>query len=136
MKTAFSRDGRWIAYDSDESGRSEVYVRPFPGPGGKILVSTDGGAQPVFSADGRELFYRNGDKMIAVPITVVPAFHPSKPEVLFERPYLILPFYPRSYDVSADGRRFLMIKENEQVSTATTLNVLLNLFDELKQKLP
>ena len=132
----FSPDGRWIAYDSDESGRDEVYVRPFPGPGGKVLVSTDGGGFPTWSADGHELFYRNGDKMMAVPITLQPTFHLSKSEVLFERPYLITSFYPRSYDVAPDGRRFLMIKENEQVSAATVINVVLNWFEELKQKLP
>jgi serine/threonine-protein kinase len=132
----FAPDGRWIAYESDESGRYEIYVQPFPGQGGKILVSTEGGIQPVWSTDGHELFYRNGDKMMAVPITLQPNFHPSKPELLFEKPYMNAPFYPRSYDVAPDGRRFLMIKENDQVAAATVLNVVLNWFEELKQKLP
>jgi Tol biopolymer transport system component len=133
---AFSRDGRWIAYQSNESERYEIYVQPFPGPGSKILVSTDGGTEPVWSGDGRELVYRNGDKMMVVPITLQPTFHPSKPEVLFEKPYFNAPAYPRGYDVTPDGRRFLMIKENEQVSAATVINVVLNWYEELKQKLP
>jgi hypothetical protein len=74
--------------------------------------------------------------MMAVPITLQPNFHPSKPELLFEKPYMNAPFYPRSYDVAPDGRRFLMIKENDQVAAATVLNVVLNWFEELKQKLP
>jgi Tol biopolymer transport system component len=61
-----SPDGRWLAYVSDESGRSEISVRPFPDPGGKFAISTDGGSEPRWSRDGRELFYRNGDKMMAV----------------------------------------------------------------------
>ena len=65
----FSPDGRWLAYVSDESGRDEVYVQPFPGPGAKWLVSTDGGREPVWGRDGRELFYRAGDLMMAVPLT-------------------------------------------------------------------
>jgi Tol biopolymer transport system component len=133
---AFSTDGRWIAYDSDESGRLEIYVRPFPGPGSTTQVSTDGGSTPVWSADGHELFYRDGDKMMAVSITLQPTFHPSQPQVLFERPYSTPSFYPRNYDVTPDGRRFLMIKENEQVSAATVINVVTNWLEELKQRLP
>jgi serine/threonine-protein kinase len=118
---SFSRDGRWIAYQSDESGHDEIYVQPFPGPGGKIQVSIDGGTEPVWSADGHEIFYRDGDKMITVAVTLQPSLHPSKPEVLFEKPYFMgsayhASVYPRSYDVAPDGKRFLMIKENEQVS--------------------
>ena len=65
---AFSPNGRWLAYTSDESGRSEIYVRPFPGPGGKWQVSTDGGTEPVWARSGRELFFRSGDRMMAAPI--------------------------------------------------------------------
>ncbi|MDA2928667.1 hypothetical protein MYX84_01780 [Acidobacteria bacterium AH-259-O06] len=64
----FSRDGRWIAYMSNESGRMEIYVRPFPGPGGKWQISSEGDGLPRRSPDGRELFYRNGNKMMAVPL--------------------------------------------------------------------
>ena len=130
----FSPDRRWAAYQSDESGRYEIYVQPFPGPGSKELISTEGGTQPLWSRDGRQLFYRNGDKMMSVATTFRPTFHSSKPEVLFERPYFLLPYYP-NYDVGSDGR-FVMIKENEQITSANVMNVVLNWFEELKQKLP
>jgi len=129
---AFSPDGRWVAYQSDESGRDEVYVQPFPGPGSKGLVSTQGGTEPVWSHDGHELLYRSGDKMMAVPIVIQPTFHASKPEVLFEKIYWMLNFR-QNYDVTSDGRRFLMIKESEQVAVATHINVVLNWHEELKR---
>ncbi len=65
----FSPDGRWLAYVSDESGRFEIYVQPFPGPGGKWQISNGGGIEPVWAKNGRELFYRNGDRMMDVEIT-------------------------------------------------------------------
>jgi Tol biopolymer transport system component len=131
---AFSRDGLWIAYQSDESGRDEIYVQPFPGPGSKVQVSTEGGTEPAWSRDGRELFYRDGDKMRAVETKTKPTFQASKPQVLFERPYLSN--FVLSYDVSSDDRRFLMIKENEQVTSATTVNVVLNWLRELQERVP
>ena len=74
-----SPDGRWLAYTSDEAGRQEVFVQPFPGPGGRLQVSIDGGTEPVWSRDGRELFYINGDKMMVVDITTAPAFQAGLP---------------------------------------------------------
>ncbi|HYV30534.1 MAG TPA: protein kinase, partial [Candidatus Binatia bacterium] len=111
----FSPDGRWLAYQSDESGREEIYVRPFPSPGGKWLISTEGGTQPVWARNGRELFYRNGDKMMAAAVETKPTFAAAKPKLLFEGHYEtgIYPSLP-NYDVSPDGRRFLMIKSSEQ----------------------
>ena len=70
----FSPDGRWLAYISDESGRYEIYVQPYPGPGGKWQISTEGGTEPVWNRNGRELFYRSGDKMMAVDIATQPEF--------------------------------------------------------------
>ena len=75
----FSPDGHWLAYVSDESGRNEIYVQPFPGPGRRWAISTDGGDEPVWSRDGRELFYRNGNAMMAVPITSQPTFAAGVP---------------------------------------------------------
>jgi serine/threonine-protein kinase len=132
---AFSPDGRWVAYESDESGRVEVYVQPFPGPGSKELVSTDGGTDPAWSRDGRELFYRSGDRMMAVATAIRPTFRASKPEVLFERPYWAA-FLLRNYDVSPDGRRFLMIKESEQAAAAVHINVVQHWLEELKRLVP
>jgi hypothetical protein len=134
----FSPDGRWLAYISDESGRYEVYVQPYPGPGGKWQVSTDGGAEPVWNPNGRELFYRNGDKMMAVEIVTQPSFAAGKPRMLFERPYQPPPATFPNYDVSPDGQRFLMLKPSEETSSAslTQMVVVQNWFEELKQKVP
>jgi eukaryotic-like serine/threonine-protein kinase len=133
----FSRDGRWIAYYSDESGRFEIYVQPYPGPGGKWQISTEGGTEPVWNPNGRELFYRSGDKMMAVDISTLPSFTAGKPHMLFQGPYVPTPLTFPNYDVSADGRRFLMLKSNGQAQAAATqINVVLNWFEELKQKVP
>ena len=134
----FSPDGHWLAYVSDESGRKEIYVQPYPGPGGKWQISTEGGAEPLWNRNGQELFYRNGNKMMAVEMTTKPSFSPGTPKILFEGQYQILPTISTpNYDVSPDGQRFLMLKPVEQEQTATTqINVVLNWFEELKQKVP
>jgi hypothetical protein len=135
---AFSPDGHWLAYISDESGRYEVYAQPYPGPGGKYQISADGGTEPVWNPNGKELFYRSGDKMMAVDVTTQPAFSAGKPRVLFEGPYLPTALTFPNYDVSPDGRRFLMIKPAEQRSSSslTQIVVVQNWFEELKQKIP
>jgi Tol biopolymer transport system component len=133
----FSPDGHWLAYISDESGRCEIYVQPYPGPGSKWQISTEGGTEPVWNPNGRELFYRSGNKMMAVDIATQPAFNAGKPRMLFEGPYLPTPLTFPNYDVSADGQRFLMLKPVEQAEAAPTqINVVLNWFEELKQKVP
>jgi Tol biopolymer transport system component len=133
----FSPDGRWVAYVSDESGTFEVYVQPYPGLGGKWQISTGGGSEPVWNPRGRELFYRSGDKMMSVDITTQPGFGVGKPRMLFEGQYEIPPFPIANYDVSPDGQRFLMLKPAEQEQAAPTqINVVLNWFEELKQKVP
>jgi len=133
----FSHDGRWLAYVSDESGRYEIYVQPYPGPGGKLQISTEGGTEPVWNPNGRELFYRSGNKMIAVDITTQPGFAAGKPRVLFERQYVPTPLTSPDYDVSPDGQRFLMLKSIESAGSAPTqINIVLNWFEELKQKVP
>jgi eukaryotic-like serine/threonine-protein kinase len=132
----FSPDGRWLAYASDESGRYEVYVQPYPGPGGKWQISTEGGREPLWNRNGREMFYRNGNKMMAVEITTQPSFSAGTPKVLFEGPYQTNPVSTPNYDVSADGQRFLMLKAGEQAEAPAQINVVLNWFEELKQKVP
>jgi eukaryotic-like serine/threonine-protein kinase len=121
---------------SDESGRREVYVRPFPG-GGKTQISTEGGVEPVWARNGRELFYRIGDKMMATAIETKPVFAAAKPKLLFEGHYetSMYAFEP-NYDVSPDGQRFLMIKASEQESAPTQLNVVLNWSEELRRLAP
>jgi Tol biopolymer transport system component len=133
----FSPDGRWVAYLSDETGRNEIYVRPFPGPGGKMQISTEGGTEPMWARNGRELFYRNGDKMMVTAVESQPVFAASKPKLLFEAHYeTSVNVFQRDYDVSPDGQRFLMIKATEQESAATQLNVVLNWSDELRRLAP
>ena len=132
----FSPDGHFIAYASNESGRYEIYVRPYPGPGGKWQISTDGGGEPVWNPKGRELFYRNGNKMMAVDVTTQGTFSAGKPRVLFEGRYAPTPRSFQDYDVSPDGQRFLMLKATEQAQSPEQINVVLNWFEELKQKVP
>ena len=132
---ALSPDGRWLAYVSDESGRMEVYVTTFPDPGGRKQISNQGGVEPAWARSGRELFYRNGDKMMAVDIVTEPEFRPTKPRLLFEGNYRDVP-YGRMYDITPDGKRFVMVQEIEQDSAATQINVVLNWFEELKRLVP
>ena len=134
---AFSPDGRWLAYISDESGRYEIYAQPYPGPGGKWQLSTDGGTEPVWNPNGRELFYRSGEKMMAVDIATRPSFAAGKPRVLFEGQYLPSAATLPNYDVSRDGQRFLMLKPSEQAEAASTqITVVLNWFEELQRRVP
>ena len=126
----WSPNGKWIAYASDESGRWEVYVEPYLGPGAKTMISTEGGYQPLWSRDGTELFYRSGDKMMAARIETEPRFEVSKPEELFERRFLSRINY-RSYDVTREGK-FLMIQEPHE-PTRLGINVVLNWFEELRR---
>jgi len=134
----FSPDGRWLAYISDESGPYEIYVQPYPGPGGKWQVSTEGGREPVWNHNGRELFYRSGNKMMAVDIATQPVFTAGKPRMLFEGQYQLAPATAPNYDVSPDGQRFLMIKASEQASSSslTQIVVVQNWFEELKRRVP
>ncbi len=130
----FSPDGRWLAYVSDESDRNEVYVEPYPGPGERSLVSKDGGRWPVWSGDGQELFYLNGDRMMAVAVETGPVFSAGTPRLLFEGQYFSQTL-AANYDVSPDGQRFVMISEDE-LEAPTQINVVLNWFEELKQRVP
>jgi eukaryotic-like serine/threonine-protein kinase len=131
----FSPDGRWLAYASDESGRFEIYVQPYPGPGGKWQISTDGGTEPLWARNG-EIFYRNGDKMMAVKTTMQPAFAPGNPTMLFEGRYVPTLQTMANYDVTPDGQRLLMVKENDQAAATTQINVVLNWFEDLKRLAP
>jgi len=131
-QAVFSPDGDWLAYVSDESGQDEIYVQPFPGPGGNWLISSGGGTEPVWSASG-ELFFRSGAKMMAVEITTHPTFSPGKPSLLFEDQYVSSGTVRADYDVTPDGQRFLMIKYE---GTGSEINIVLNWFEELKRLVP
>ena len=131
----FSPDGHWLAYTSDETGRREVYVQPYPGPGGKWLISTEGGREAVWNRNGRELFYRNGDKMMAVDITTRPAFSAGKPRLLFEGRYVPAAPTAPQYDVTSDGQRFLMLKPIEQETSAPQISVVVNWIADLERRM-
>ena len=137
----FSPDGKWLAYVSNESGLNQVYVRPFPEPDVKWLISDEdeGGGQPVWSPDGKELFYRSGNKAMAVSIqTQSQTLTAGSPRVLFEGQYVShsVPLGFQYWDISPDGKRFLMSKESTQEQEQSQINVVLNWFEELKRLVP
>jgi eukaryotic-like serine/threonine-protein kinase len=141
-----SPDGRWLAYQSNESGQAEIYVRPFPNvDGGRWQISTAIGTRPVWSRSGQELFYLDGNNLLtAVAVqTTGSTFRAGNPARILEKQYYA-GFTPlgvdlRGYDVSLDGQRFLMIKENaedEGNGTPASMVVVLNWFEELKARVP
>ncbi|MEE8161935.1 MAG: hypothetical protein V3T61_09890, partial [Acidobacteriota bacterium] len=136
-RAVISPDGRWIAYDSDESGRYEVYVRPFPNvEEGKWQISRDGGTEAVWAPRGQELFFRNGRAMMVVGIKTEPTFTAGSPVVLFTGRYRTT-VTGVNYDISPDGQRFLMIKAaEEEEGQQAQINVVLNWFEELKRLVP
>jgi len=125
-----SPDARWLAYVSDESGQDEVYVRPVPGPGGKRQVSIDGGQEPAWSTDGRELYYRSGTHLMAADIQTTPAFSVGARRELFDDTYEKNPDHT-NYDIHPETGQFILIKGSDE---ATELVVVLNWFEELKER--
>jgi Tol biopolymer transport system component len=127
----FSPDGKWLAYSSNESGRDEIYVVPYPDSGGRSQVSTGGGTQPRWAHSGREVFYRLGDKLMAVDIQTSPSFRADTPKVLFEKPY-------PEFDVARDDSRFLMLKPipGQPGQQTSELHVIVNWFEELRRRAP
>ena len=129
-----SPDDRWMVYVSNESGRNEIYLRAFPAPDRRWQVSTDGGTQAVWNSDGREIFYRSGNRMMVVEVSTTPNVVLSAPRVLFEQRYAYgAGITIANYDVTRDGQRFVMVKDE---STAGRLNVVLNWFEELRRLVP
>jgi serine/threonine-protein kinase len=150
-----SPDGRWMAYASDRSGMNEIYVRPFPEVDsmGPWQVSTKGGNSPLWSPDGRELFYRNGDAVVAVSVMTDPTFSRETPKTLFRGTYdsfsdsistsstslgVNTIFYLNSWDIHPDGKRFLMLKPAATADNESTpeipckINIVVNWFEEWK----
>jgi Tol biopolymer transport system component len=140
-----SPDGHWIVYNSDESGRNEVYVAPFPGPGPKVRVSTGGGRHPQWAPNGRELYYRLGanteadrslgqvSKLFAVTFEGSPELKTGTPRLLFEGP-----FFDSGHDwaVTPDGKEFIFIRETPPASGANQMKVVLNWFEDLARQGP
>jgi hypothetical protein len=137
-----SPDGRWLAYQSNESGREEVYVRPFPKAGtGKWQISTSGGTRPAWGRNGRELFYVSMGALMSVPVTAASTFVAGSATRLFDGPYLfdVAARPGRTYDVSPDGQRFLMIKEadtTDEPAPFARIILVQNWFEELKRRVP
>jgi len=135
-----SPDGRWVAYDSDESGQLEVYVRPFPDVNaGRTQVSIGGGRHPLWRRDGRELFYWvDPGTVMAVPIVMDTKLSAGRPELTVKGDYL-RPIDTRQYDVSADGRKFLLIKrvtpDSDELPRRQVV-VVQNWHEELKRLVP
>jgi serine/threonine-protein kinase len=146
MTPEFSPDGRWLAYVSNESGPHEVYVQPYPGPGERHLISTNGGEQPAWRADGRELFYVQGGPynrpagtptLMSVDVATAPAFRAGTPTKLFASAALFIA-WGRSYDVAPDGRRFLLTPATEATTNPAPAQMILvqHWFEELKRLVP
>jgi serine/threonine-protein kinase len=134
-----SPDGRWIAYASNETNRYEVYVQAFPNPGSKIQISTDGGGEPIWARSGRELFFRNGDRMMTVSIDVKGAqLEAGKPMALFEGRFAASTVSGSDawYDVSPDGTRFLMLKAEDAQTSTNSIVIVQNWINELNRLAP
>jgi serine/threonine-protein kinase len=126
-RACFHSSGNWIAYQSDESGRDEVFVIPFPGRGTVIPISTDGGTHPTWSRDGGELFFRSRDSMMVVDIQTEPRFQASSPRALFEDKHTW-------YDVAPDGRFVMVTSAPDDVPVR--LVMVTNWFEELNRLVP
>ena len=138
LDPVFSPDGRWVAYTSQETGRGEVYVRPFPGPGGKWRVSTDGGSFPTWSRTRPELFFASPDNHLMVASYTVDAdsFKADKPRVWSPRRFMTRPGRP--FDLHPDGERFALVAASENLATVQQdkLVFIFNFFDELRRVAP
>ena len=130
----FSPDGRYIAYTSDWDSKFQVYVRPYPGNDWVRKISDDFGEEPVWSPNGDELFYRNGDKWMVVSISTEPEFTAGTPQVLFEGLFNNVPGI--SYDVTPNGQRFLVLQPEYDDSQIRELHVVINWFEEIKRLVP
>jgi dipeptidyl aminopeptidase/acylaminoacyl peptidase len=145
LQPQISPNGRWIAYVSDESGQHEIFVRPFPDVNkGKWQVSEGGGHSPLWSPDGRELFYRNGESVMVASVETESSFSFGSRKNLFRGAYVSDNYgsvIVRSWDLHPDGKRFLMIKElpgdvTSEEASRQKFNVVVNWFEELKQRVP
>ena len=137
----FSPDGRWVAYSSAESGRPQVYIQPFPGPGPKVQISSDGGTDPMWRPAGGELYYRSRGRMMAVSVTTSRTPQVSAPRQLWvEQKYTVgsgsscgMPGVTSSnYDVTPDGQRFLMVRDDDLGVVSSRVVVVMNWAEELK----
>ena len=135
-----SSDGRWLAYVSDETGRDEVYLQGFPELGRKHQVSSQGGFDPVWNSNGRELFFRWADAIHVVDVRTQGELELGTPRLLFETPSALATLAIRyrwsTYDVTPDGRRFAMLVTTESETERTELVYVQNWAEELKRLVP
>jgi len=117
-----SPDGRWVAFSTDESGREEVVVQPFPGPGGRVQVSAGGGTEPVWSRDGKRLFYRGDGRLMAARLATGEGFTVATRDTLFADSYQYAPNPHANYDVMADGTHFVFLKAASEGSMIVVAN--------------
>jgi len=139
VEPAFSPDGRWLAYQSNESGTNELYVRPFPGPGGKWQISTGGGLYPKWSRNGKELFYRTADSriMVATYTASGDSFRADKPQLWSPGQFTNRGPNVYNFDLHPDGKRFAVLKApgTEATPAVNKVSFIFNFFDELRSKL-
>jgi hypothetical protein len=131
-----SPNGKWLAYISDQFGEDRVFVRAFPEGGGTIPISTGPGTEAVWSRDGRELFYRNGNQMWAVAVETGSNFSAGRPELLFEAPYVLDPLGNATYDVSLNGEHFLMVQQTGLSDESPGFTIIQNWTEELTRLVP
>jgi serine/threonine-protein kinase len=127
-----SPDGRWLAFESVVSGRFEVYAQPFPGPGPRTSISIDGGVDPRWSRDGKELFYTQDDRLMAVSIGSGATLSVGTPRELYSGRFRPSPNSLTAWDVTADGRRFIRVQQVLPDRPLTRIDVVLNWFTELR----
>ena len=126
-----------MVYVSNDTGRNEVYVRQFPGPGGKWQISSEGGTEPLWSRNGRQLFYRHGRQILLCDVQVGTGFSAGKPRLVLDQPGYWDSMPIRCWDLSPEGLRFVMVKLGERKPQPLTEMVLVqNWFEELKHLVP
>lgn len=124
----FSPDGKWMTYTSNESGRREAYLRPFPGPGGKWQISVGGADGAGFAHSGREVIYRHGPKFFTVPVETRPAVRIGRPQLLFEKQH-----HEGGWDLAKDDQRLILVRD-ETPPTTNQMQIVLNWFSELERR--
>jgi serine/threonine-protein kinase len=129
----FSPDGRWIAYQAPVSTRQEIFVMPYPGPGPRRQVSSDGGDEPLWSHDGRELFFQGAEGLMGVTVTTGASFSASTPRLVHEGRFFRTINGNTSYSVTADGSRFLRLQPIAPERAITRIDLVLNWFSELEK---
>ena len=127
----FSPDGKWVAYVSNEASTADVFVRPFPGPGGRVQVSSGGGTEPVWAPDGKHLYYKSKADMMAATVSGGATFSVGAREKLFSGDFIAGTIHA-NYDVSPDGKRFMMVMPIGQSSDVT---VVLNWRADVKRRI-